>query len=118
MLTLKYYHLLFSANQNRFVQKCRNFNTHSINIFQYKKCFVQNKPNTYYRSKQCVYTDFYFKQTGTYYMPLYILHAPVCFSLFSPDFLCYFFHQPEFRPLLFFGQLIADLAGGKSALRT
>lgn len=70
MLTLKYYHLLFSANQNHFVQKCRNFNTHSINIFQYKKCFVQNKPNTYYRSKQCVYTDFYFKQTGTYYMPL------------------------------------------------
>ncbi len=35
----------------------------------------------------------------------------------APDFLSNLFNQRQFRPLLFFSQLIADLAGSKTALR-
>ena len=36
----------------------------------------------------------------------------------APDFLSNLFNQRQFRPLLFFSQLIADLAGGETALGT
>ena len=38
--------------------------------------------------------------------------------LVSPDFLCDLFHKLQFCPLLFLGQLVSDLTGSKSTLRT
>ena len=40
----------------------------------------------------------------------------ILFNLF-PDLIRDFFYQCQLSPLLFFGQLVADLAGGESALR-
>ena len=39
------------------------------------------------------------------------------FHSLPPDFLRNLFHQFQLRPLLFLGQLIADLAGCKTTLR-